>query len=245
MHAYTKTGEACYFVENKSKGGLRPTTIRDVRALDLLPSPTEIIKQLAKPALLNWIVRQSVLAVVTSPDKELESLDDKITRILDEEKQQNDEVNAAMDLGTRIHEAIELTIGGKGGGDFNLYGYVVPVIEELQKIGQVIGSEQIVVGEGYAGKLDCKCQDTGKIVVVDFKTTRNIPKQPYDEHLLQIAAYCGAIGATGDDRIEGAIIYISTSNPGELKVCSVADWTGDYRRFRLLLEFWKLTNSMP
>lgn len=242
MHFYTKEGEARYSVPNKSKGGTRPTTTRDARGQGWLPSPTEVIKTLARPALTEWLIRNAILAFATAQDVEGESLDDRIKRVLDVENQQDQESRAAMDLGSQIHEAIELALAGNGYSP-NLSNYVCAALYELIQFGLVIGSEKILVGDGYAGKTDCICTNHQVVTVVDFKTAKNIPKKPYDEALIQIAAYCGALGNVGDNKIDGVLIYISTSNPGEIKVFKSENWPSDFKRFKFLLEFWKISNN--
>ncbi len=247
MHAYEViegVGHARYFVENKSKGGLRPTTIKDCRANNWLPSPTEILKTLAKPALTEWLIRTAVTAFATASDIEGENLDDRINRVLDVEKQQDAESKAAMDLGTRIHEAIELKLADMAWA-CDMDPYIIPVCEQVKTIGRVVSTENILVNttHGYAGRTDCICDDGNALTILDFKTCKNIPKQPYDEHKLQIASYCAAVGNTGDQRVKGALVYISTTKPGEIKVCESVDWESDFTRFKLLLQFWKLSNN--
>ena len=50
-HYYDLTGKAVFEVPNKSKGGMRHTTLRDAKSLGLLPSVTTIFKCLAAPEL--------------------------------------------------------------------------------------------------------------------------------------------------------------------------------------------------
>ena len=50
-HWYAADGTAVFEVPNKSKGGMRPTTLKDCRALGLYPSVTTIMKVLAAPEL--------------------------------------------------------------------------------------------------------------------------------------------------------------------------------------------------
>ncbi len=113
-HFYEVVDGICeprYFVPNKSKGGNRPTTVTDARKGGYLPSPTTVLAILAKPSLLDWIIKTAVHAVVTSPDRDGENLDAKIARVLDDEKQHEEERDAAADLGTQIHDALQYALG--------------------------------------------------------------------------------------------------------------------------------------
>lgn len=243
-HFYTQSGEPMHFVAKKDGSGNRPTTIADCRKNNWLPSPTTILKILAKPALVDWLIRNAVTAVVSDPDRPGEKLDDKITRVLDQEKQQDQESQAAMDLGASIHEAIELCISGQKWNE-SLSVYVNPVMRDLNVLGRVVASEKVLVNPiGYAGKTDCILENDDSVIVADFKTGKRIPDKPYEEHLLQCASYAGCLGNTGNKRIRGMLVYISTTTPGEIKVVECAEWEKDYRRFRLLLEFYKLTNNL-
>lgn len=242
-HYYTRAGEPAHFQPKKDGTGNTPTTIVHARKLQLFPSPTTILKLLAKPALVDWMIRTAVHAVVTAPDVPNEGLDAKITRVLDEERQQDQEGQIAMDLGSSIHEALENAVSGRAYPEA-LKGYVQPVLYQLGLIGRVVASEKVLVNEiGYAGKTDCILESDDAITVVDFKTGKRIPDRSYDEHLLQCASYAGALGNTGDKRIRGMLVYISTTEPGLVKAVE-CDWKPDFERFKLLLQFYKLTNRL-
>lgn len=242
-HYYSRDGKPAHWVEKKDGSGNRPTTIADARKQSLLPSPTTVLKLLAKPALIDWMIRTAVHAVVTAPDAPNEGLDAKITRVLDEERQQDQESQMAKDLGTSIHEAIEQAISGQPWNPA-LKVFVDPVMGQLAHIGRCVASEKVLVAQDHAGKVDCICESDYFITVVDFKSSKKLPdKGPYIEHRLQAASYAASIGFTGEKRVHALIIYISTTEPGRIKVCMVDDWERDYKMFRLILEFWYLSNN--
>lgn len=97
------TGAPRYQVPNKSTGGMRDTTLRDARQLGLVPSVTTILQEANKPALINWMIDQALMAALTLPRNEGESLDDFIGRAKEDSKQQA--INAAA-RGTEIHNAL-------------------------------------------------------------------------------------------------------------------------------------------
>ena len=106
-------------------------------------------------------------------------------------------------------------------------------------------TERTLIGEGYAGKTDCVAENHDFITVIDFKTTgaKKLPKESYDEHRYQLAAYAKALGNTGNKRIRTANIYISTARPGEISVCINDEWQEDSKTFALILELWKRVNN--
>lgn len=242
-HYYWPEGRPAYDVPKKD-GGMRKTTISDCRKLGLLPSPTTILKLLAKPQLQNWIVEQGCLAVLTSPRREGEELDAFVHRVLHVDREHDQERDAAAEMGTAIHDALELALCNV---DYprTLAAYVVPVMAELAAFGRVAMTEKILVGDGYAGRTDAVFDDTRMITVCDFKGCNKLPERgPWDEHLMQIGSYCGALGNTGEQAVQGCLVYINRNIPGEVAVHLVPDWQPYYRRFRLLLEYWKLTNDI-
>jgi len=244
-HWYGRDGSPRYEIIGKTTGRPRPVTIRDARENDWLPSTTTILKVLHKQALVEWLCEQAALAVLTSPRKPGEELDAFVNRVLHEEKQQDQEAQAARDLGTAIHTAIELALAGKP-SDPSLEPFVSPAVQAILKTGSVQQTERIVVGDRYAGKLDALTRDNGLLTVWDTKTTKNLPKNgSYDEHKLQTASYAKALGNTGDLKVQTANLYVSTSKPGEIKVDTQQDWPETYERgFKPLTDVWYWLNNL-
>lgn len=242
-HWYSRDGQPQHFVEKKDGSGLRPTTLRDARKNDWIPSVTTILKVLDKPALTAWKIEQAVLTLMTAPKLAEEPLDAFIKRVLQAERQQDQEAAQAADLGTRIHDAIENASSDRP-FDEELKSFVDPVIMELRAFGRPMFTEKIVVSEhSYAGKVDW-AGESEVITVVDFKTTKNPPKKSYNEHRLQLAAYAACLGNTSDKRIQTANIYISSVNPGEISVDLHPDWDDTFVHGWLpLLSVWKWMNN--
>jgi hypothetical protein len=244
-HFYSRDGLPRYEIIGKTTGRPRPVTIRDARENDWLPSTTTILKVLHKQALVEWLCEQAALAVLTTPRKEGEELDAFVHRVLHEEKQQDQEAQAARDLGTAIHAAIELALGGKP-FDPELEPFVSPAIQAILKTGSVQQTERIVVGDRYAGKLDALTQGNGCATIWDVKTSRNLPKYgSYDEHRLQTASYAKAFSKLDAFPIHTANVYVSTSKPGEIKVDTQQDWEQTYERgFKPLVDVWYWLNNL-
>ncbi len=240
---YGRDGTAQYEVIGSSTGRPRPVTIADARKNSWLPSTTTVLKCLSAPALTDWLCEQAALAVLTAPRMEGEELDAFVHRVLQVERQQDDEAAKARDLGTGIHKAIEFALNGEP-FDPSLAVYVGPAIAQILDAGRVVETEKVVVGDGYAGRFDVLTEGS-TLRVWDIKSCKNLPKSgSYHEHKAQLASYCQALGNTGDKRIESANLYVSTTEPGKVLVDVHDDWQDTYERgFKPVLAVWRWING--
>lgn len=243
-HFYQRDGTPCHTVIGSTTGRERPTTIADARKLGLLPSVTNILRVLHKEALVQWKIEQAVLACVTSPRKPEEPLDAFIERILHTEKVQDQEAAKARDMGLRIHQALEDELSGRS-AEQEMLPWIEPVWDHLNNEGlKVICTESVLVGDGYAGRVDLIQGDLDEVIITDFKTSKSkLPKDPYIEAKLQLAAYAKAWENQNRNRVRVRNIYISTVNPGEF-VCHEFEWPIHYSRgFIPLLSLWQHLND--
>jgi len=235
-HWYTQTGEPAYTIVGKN-GNERNTTLADARKMALVPSVTTILSVADKPALTAWKVDQALMAALTLPRIEGESLDDFKKRAAMDAKQQS--VDAA-DEGTRIHAAIEAFYSGN---DWDCT-YGTHIVAAVDAIIQVFGDQlwkpekSFCSPMGYGGKVDLHSDQ----VVIDFKTKDFGPGDKvvaYDEQIMQLDAYRHGLKIP---QATMANVYISRSHPGEVRV--IVHEEGDhYQRFCLLLEYWKLSKK--
>ena len=108
--------------------------------------------------------------------------------------------------------------------------------------GEVVSTEKTVVGDGYAGKVDIVFLKDGKLRVVDFKTCSKLPREQYEEHLMQLGAYSAALKSDGNT----ANVYIETTTPGKIKIVEndTLEWKDAYYLgFVPLFKFWQFRNS--
>ena len=248
-HWYHPDGRSCYQIEKADKSGMRATTLRDARKLNLVPSVTTILKILHKEALVQWMIEQAVLAVLTAPRKEGEADDAFAKRVLQEEEQQHGEREAARDLGTQIHDALELyLVGAQPPAD--MHPWIWPAAEAMAAFGKVITTEQNLVGDGFAGRSDL-IQDGGEFwAMTDYKSTKKLPdpkKGAWPEHQLQLAAYaaawahkCAKDGLPNRPIIRRNV-YISTLEQGAYVICEhEEDWETIFEHgFRPLVTHWQ------
>lgn len=230
-HWYTVDGQPCYEVAKADGKGMTATTLRHAKKMNLLPSVTTVLRCLDKPALTMWKIEQAVLAVMTTPRLPAEAVDAFIQRVLAVDKEQDKERDAAAQLGTDIHAEIEAAINGQPISD-RLAPYVDPVMKTLSKFGSPVFSEKILVGKGYAGRCDLCAGET----IIDFKSTKKLPKESYTEHRLQLAAYAKCEGVIA---ARTANIYISTLEAGQVAVCVNDDIEPTFEAFNHLLKLWQ------
>jgi hypothetical protein len=244
-HWYKKDGTPCYTVIAKGSGLPRPTTLADARKLNLLPSVTGILRILHKEALVTWLCEQTALAVLTTPRLENEADDAFVHRVLHVERHQDQESQKARELGTDIHNAMEMALNGQQ-IDEALAPWVRPAIDALKPYGAVVATEKVLVGNGYAGKTDLITETPECFWIWDFKSAKKLPKtEAWSEHLLQASAYAMCwLGNTNGKPVRTGNLYISTVDCGSFKVCEHEEWKEAYMTgFKPLVEHWCWSNS--
>ena len=241
-HWYTKDGEPCYEVENMSNGGMRPTTLRDAKKLDLVPSVTSVLPLLSRPGLEAWKQNQILLSAATIPEKVAELGADKWAELVLADAQEQAE--AARQLGTDIHTAIEKALrDGTISGEYETY--VAPVIQEMLDRNLLVNRKMehsFAHPIGFGGKIDFH----NDIVLIDFKTKEftkedlaGNKKLAWDEMCWQLAAYRFGIQ---EPRLHCFNVFISTSEPG---LFSFHEWSEEELSkglsiFLKTLELWKI-----
>jgi ATP-dependent exoDNAse (exonuclease V) beta subunit len=247
-HYYTPAGEPMHWVPKADGKGTRNTTIADARKLGLYPGVTTVLECLDKPALVEWKIRQAVAAVLTSPRVAGEELDAFVTRVLDTDREQDQEAKAARDRGTEVHAALDDVFQGKDCPE-HLRPWVDPAVKSFTTLGgQVLHTEKILVGRGYAGRCDLILRFADYDMIVDFKTSKTLPKVEkgsWPEHRLQLAAYAQAWSLdplsavhTPEKETRVANLYISTIEPGKLAFTPNEHWDEDWMAFRSVLAYW-------
>jgi hypothetical protein len=178
------------------------------------------------------------------PRGENESLDAFVHRVLHVDREQDGERDAAADEGTAIHDALESALKGEI-YEPRFHPYVEALKQLTIPLGRCVFTEKILVGQGYAGRTDAGFEDNCSITVCDFKSCKALPMRgAWDEHRMQIAAYCAALGNTGDKLVRGVVIYIDRNIPGNIVAHEVIDWRDEFKAFKCLLDYWYCANRM-
>lgn len=243
VHWYGQDGSPQYTVKAKD-GSDRPTTLRDARKYNLVPSVTTVLKVSAKPGLEQWKLEQMLLSALTLPKQDSEDEKAYIARIVADSKETGKQ---AAEAGTRIHEEIESHFAGTTSSR----GYKVE--ESLFEHFKLHPTQPWLVERsfasplGFGGKVDlyCKPDEYAKYgLVADVKTKDFGPDDKvdaYDEHLMQLAAYRVGLNIPN---ARCANVFVSRTHD----LVKIIEWTEDdlkrgWLMFQSLLNFWKLKNQ--
>lgn len=253
-HWYYPDGKPCYELPKKDGTGMKVPTLADARKLNLVPGVTTILKILHKQALVEWMVEQAVLAVLTTPRQPGEPDDAFVKRVLSTDRVQDQESQAARDRGTEIHDAMEALMTCKPVSE-EIKPWVMPAFDALRNRGTVIQTEMSIVGEGYGGRIDLILAADKVIEVWDYKSAKKLPDPEkggaWSEHRLQLAAYAKAVRSQmlaaqkglNVPEIRTANLYISTVECGKFVICEHEEWAGTYTAgFEPLVAHWQWAN---
>jgi len=240
-HWYTRDGIPRYTVIGKN-GKERNTTLRDARTESLVPSVTTVLNVMAKPALIQWLQKQVLMAALTLPRIEGEPEDDYIARIMTDSKEQG---RKAADDGTAIHASIQ----GFYEGTVTLLHeeHVKATVAALDaSFGQQPWIAERAFGHSYGFGGKCDLHSTvGVGIVADIKTKEFSDPDKidlYDDHLMQLAAYRVGLGIPA---ARCANVFVSRSVPGlvVVKEWEEKDLKRGWAMFCALLQFWQLKNQ--
>jgi len=256
MHWYSKDGKPQHFIEGKN--GERPTTLRDARALSLLPSVTGILDTLDKPALTSWKMRQVLTAALTLPAIDGEDVDAFYQRVMNDAFTESSE---ARDRGSEIHKAMEgYWLKETMHPDEDIWLIANMACESIAEYccSSDFIPEKIVVGEGFGGMVDLHndqfCIDYKTKDIKDSDWERYCgykedqkkeppqgvkpPKLAYPEMCMQLSAYDKALGGNPRKLIN---VFVDRNIPGRVIIW---EWEENmYDRFELLLKYWCLSKG--
>jgi hypothetical protein len=212
---------------------------------DLVPSVTNIIGVMDKPALPRWsaleVAKKAWELRLSLPEMEQ---DDAIDVLKGAPWRKS---TRAADRGTTIHAYLEARMLGLTpeiveGEALRYRDAAEAWLDDWQP--QVIATERTVFGPDYAGTGDLWCMRDGKVTIVDFKTSKAI----YKEAALQIAALWAApVQADGSvdpapDDAEGWVVRIGEDG---YEARQVVDLAANYEVFRSLIDAWHWSKSDP
>lgn len=231
-HWYTRDGQPCYEVPNAKGTAMRPTTLRDARKLDLVPSVTTIMKLLAAPQLEMWKVKQAVMQARHMRRRKGEDEESFAIRAYMESQEQ---VRQRAINGSLIHGALEQHFLEQPYDEaYDLH--VASVLVTLRDVGlddEEFLAEKSFAAHGYGGKVDLHSANW----VIDFKTKDEWEKTPslYDNHAMQIAAYRMGLGVP-DAR--GAIIFVSEKGQVHFEEIPEDELFKGWHMFKNLRNLW-------
>ena len=251
-HWYWSDGTPFHDTERADGKGLRSVTLRDARKVRAFPSVTNILSILAKPGLDAWRIEQGIVAALTLPRRDDETLDAFAKRVVTDMSEQ---VTQAADLGSAIHAACEVYATSKALPENpEVAALFAPVREwfdaDVERIDCI---ERVVTHSewGYGGRVDmvAKLKSTGSWAVVDFKTQKvkrdakgALKPTFYEAWPLQLEAYRQAILAEAARKQPLDIVSLVISSiepvPVMLKVWPREEQTAYYRAFLNARNLW-------
>ena len=251
-HWYFPDGTPLHQVPRADGKGERPTSLRDARKLGLFPSVTNVLSILAKPGLDAWKLEQAILAALTLPRIEGETLDDFAKRVLAD---MTSEVGRAADLGSAVHAAIEGYAQGRWlPEDKEVARLFEPARQWFDAQVTQVHSVEIAAAHhewGYAGRVDlvATLRSTGRPTVIDFKTQKvrrdkdgSFKPILHDTWPLQLEAYRQALASrdTGlaDAAIASVVIGSTEPVPVVTQVWDDAQKPGFFRAFLAARDLW-------
>lgn len=232
-HWYTKDGVPAYETEAKN-GSMRPTTLRDARVRNLVPSVTTITKSAANHGLQNWMQEQILMAAMTLPKIDGETINTFLDRVRKDSKEHG---RMAAARGTAIHASVESYYKGNGSKDHPVHIQGVrAAIESRYGMLPWIAEKAFSCDYGFGGKVDLCCEKA----VVDIKSKEfdedSLPKG-FDENVMQLAAYRVGLGVPLS---ACANVFVSVTNPGLVHIVewSQEDLSRGWEMFCGLLNYW-------
>lgn len=227
-HFYTREGEPAYTQEVKTgvrKGKERPTTLRDARKLNLVPSVTTISSILDKPALTHWKIKRAVEKALAN-ERGLDFVED----------------NSAGE-GSLIHGAIDNWLEtGDVEAEYEAYTAIAQKVFDEVGVTNPVAERSFCSPLGYGGAVDLSCPASN--IILDWKTkvlsaedVERGKKLAYPEHAQQLAAYREGLGMP-DAKCYN--VFLSRTNP---EVYVLHEWGEEelqkgWRTFSLCHALW-------
>jgi hypothetical protein len=228
-----------YTVMGKTTGKPRPTTVKDARELNLVPSVTTILNIAAKPGLNVWLQEQAILAALTLPRGTEETESAWLKRVVQDSKAQ---ARDAADLGTEIHAAIQGFYEGQKASSFPIHVQTcTKAIESHYGARNWIAERAFAHEMGFGGKVDMHTDG----IVIDIKTKDfDDPAKVagYDEHLMQLAAYRVGLGMP-EARCANVFVSRTNADLAVVKEWAEEDLARGWLMFTALLSFWQYKNQ--
>jgi len=239
-HWYQRDGQPLHTVLS-AKGEPRPTTLRDARKLDLLPSVTNILGVIAKPELTAWLQEQAVMAALTLPRIAGETEDAFAKRVVEDSLTTRD---GAADFGTAFHHGAERVAQSLEVDRADLLSSWLELYRDWfqENVNACRWTEQRVVSNqfGYAGTADLLIEHkVHGLCLVDLKTMKINPKykmKPYSTWAYQLAAYRKALGV--DARCINLIVNSVVPEAPIEYVWGEAEIDAGLRAFLAARELW-------
>ena len=236
----------------------------EIPEVGLLPSVTNILGVINKPALMGWAAKvERELVVSTSADlyEDIKGTPQMsraaylltLANRLGKAKASQKEMTAASEIGSQAHALIEWTLRGqlmqKVGPSPRITDkaqWAFMAWEDWRKTVNLkpIAVEQVIWSRkhGYAGTLDLLAEVEGVLTVIDWKTGKAV----YGEAHLQNAAYRQAIREMGHgDPKQGLIVRLpKVESDPNFEVVSAKPENLQFPKFLDAMSVWEWAQEM-
>ena len=247
-HYYARDGTPRHTVIAKN-GTERPSHLGDAKKGLWVPSTTGIIAMADKPNLRRWSEEQVLLAALTLPRSPDEPEAAWVRRVVEDSRET---ARKAAERGTAIHRAIEAEWGGYADGLSEYEAHVDGATHAIYdwaghpalktRLYPLLSEQTFAHPMGYGGTVDLASPEYG----LDFKTkdwtSADPVPTPYDEHIMQAAAYRQGLGMTG---ARWAICFVSRTEPGlaHIEELTEPQLERGWSQFKALLAYWVATKN--
>lgn len=225
------------------------------------PSVTTVIGAvLAKPALIEWAYRKGIEALgnelsAPPPYADHEETEQARAKWVEEasaraieDRAHDRQRRGAANIGTVTHEMIKAHVSGEGAPSFpdadaeTLDGARACFSRWLawfvRNDPEKIAAEQSLVDDdlGYGGTFDFLCRIDGRVVLVDWKTGRDV----YDDVVYQLGAYDNLVTKHGLTPTDGALV-VNIPQDGDVQAIEVPtrQVAAGFAGFKSMLQIYK------
>lgn len=217
-HWYDVTGNLVSAVPSADGKRMVKCTLRHARKMDLARGVTSVIGCADKPGLTRWKCEQVAIAACTLTSIEGETDESFQKRLLEEGAKIGKQ---SAEEGTRIHKAIQAHFQ-LAAVDPDYVDHVDGAVQELDALGCDEWRSEVpcVSMLGYGTMADLVGYKGGKVVaVVDTKSKdgqreKLLELDLYDEHYMQLAATCTALGLVEWEALYVGILFTSRTHRG-------------------------------
>ena len=240
------TGEPAYQITG-ANGKVRNTNLRDARKLNLVPSVTTILGQIAKPGLQTWLNQQILLSALTLPREQNEPEPAWLERVMFDSKEAG---RKAAERGNLIHAIVQTFYEN----EVYIPQYPKYVYETEQTLDNEFGLHKWIAEKSFAHELrfggkcdlyapaDPLTDFPGAVIDIKTKETDLEGIKPYAEHLYQLAAYRQGLGIP--NAICGNLFINANTDQVRLVIHDPQDIAEGWAIFCHLLRVYQIKNKI-
>jgi len=191
---------------------------RDPRSDELVPSVTNVVGLLDKPALPRWAARETAKAA-WNLRASLDALgEEEAVAVLKSSPWRTSQ--RAADRGTSIHAWLDAAVSGLPlpaleGQALEYVDAAAAWVERWQPV--ALHTETTLFGDGYAGTVDAILEIDGDVWLVDYKTSSGL----YPEVALQLSALAACpVGVVDGELTEMPVV----DRVGAVRIGKDGDW---------------------